>query len=264
MTRSMQTQGWGLPGAGDPAPGFLQRTTANPRFSFDSAAGRYLVLCFFGSGADAHTQAALGAVHARPDIFDDDRACFFGVSTDPEDEARGRVTPRVPGYRHFWDFDLSVSRLYGIAGTTVAAGPAALARHWIVIDPTMRVLATIPFRSDRSDLAQVIALLDALPPPDRFAGEKIMAPIPFLPRVLEPDLCRRLIGLYEAQGGEESGFMREIRARTLGMTDPAFKRRKDYTIEDPGLVDLLKARISRRVVPEVVKVHQFDVTRMER
>jgi hypothetical protein len=34
---------------GDPAPFFTQACTANPRFVFDTAAGRYLVLCFFGS-----------------------------------------------------------------------------------------------------------------------------------------------------------------------------------------------------------------------
>jgi predicted 2-oxoglutarate/Fe(II)-dependent dioxygenase YbiX/peroxiredoxin len=265
MTSAPQFMGRALPEAGDPAPGFHQRTAANPRFSFDSAAGRYLVLCFLGSAAESHAQAAIAAVHARPDIFDDERACFFGVSTDLEDEARGRVTPRVPGYRYFLDFDLRVSRLYGIAAGDDAAGlAAALARHWIVIDPTMRVIATIPFRPDRSDLVEVTALLDALPPPDRFAGPEIMAPILFLPRVLEPDLCRRLIDLYEAQGGEESGFMREIAGRTVGRIDPAFKRRKDCTITDRHLVDLLRARIARRVVPEIAKVHQFGVTRMER
>ena len=251
---------------GDPAPGFIQRSVSNPRYAFDSAAGRYLVLCFYGSAGDPHAQAALEAAHARPDIFDDDRACFFGVSVDPQDEAAGRVANRLPGYRHFWDFDLTASRRYGVADKEAnpASGPVALARQWVVIDPTMRVIAAIPFRKDRSDLAEVMRVLDDLPPPARFAGVEIMAPILFLPRVFEPELCRHLIGLYEASGGQESGFMREIGGKTVGVTDPGFKRRKDYDIEDRDLISVLQRRFLRRVVPEIAKVHQFRVTRMER
>jgi len=128
----------------------------------------------------------------------------------------------------------------------------------------MRVLSVIPFREDQGDLAEVMKLLEELPPPDRFAGTEIMAPILFLPRVFEPELCRHLIGLYEAQGGEESGFMREVDGRTVGLTDPGFKRRKDYTINDRELVSALRTRFLRRVIPEIAKVHHFRATRMER
>lgn len=251
---------------GDPAPSFIQRSVANPRYAFDSAAGRYLVLCFFGSAADTHAQEALRAAHDRPDIFDDVRACFFGVSVDPEDEANERLANRIPGYRHFWDFDLTASSRYGIADKDAdpANGPVALARQWIIIDPTMRVIAAIRFRKDRGDIAEVMNLLDRLPPVAQFAGAEIMAPILFLPRVFEPELCRHLIGLYEAKGGRESGFMREIDGKTVGLTDPGFKRRKDYDIEDRGLISALQTRFLRRVVPEIAKVHQFRVTRMER
>lgn len=251
---------------GDPAPSFIQRSVANPRYAFDSAAGRYLVLCFFGSAADDHAQAALRAAYDRPDLFNDDRVCFFGVSIDPVDEASGRVKNRIPGYRHFWDFDLLASRLYGVAARDASPGtrPVTLSRQWVVIDPTMRVLAAIPFRKDRVDLVEVMALLDELPPPERYAGTEIMAPVLFLPRVFEPELCRHLIGLYEAQGGKESGFMREIGGKTMGITDSGFKRRKDYNIKDRELISALQARFRRRVVPEIAKVHQFKVTRMER
>jgi peroxiredoxin len=38
--------------AGDPAPRFHQRSTKNPSYAFDPAAGRYIVLCFFVSAGD--------------------------------------------------------------------------------------------------------------------------------------------------------------------------------------------------------------------
>ena len=36
---------------GDPAPWFVCRSSNNPAYHFDTAAGRYLVLCFFASMA---------------------------------------------------------------------------------------------------------------------------------------------------------------------------------------------------------------------
>ncbi|WP_181017507.1 hypothetical protein [Methylobacterium sp. V23] len=40
------------------------------------------------------------------------RACFFGVSIDPADEAQDRGRASMPGLRYFWDFDMVVNRLY--------------------------------------------------------------------------------------------------------------------------------------------------------
>ena len=40
-------------GTGDPAPWFVGRETINPQYRFDTAGGRYIVLCFFGSAGDA-------------------------------------------------------------------------------------------------------------------------------------------------------------------------------------------------------------------
>lgn len=251
---------------GDPAPGFIQRTPQNPRYNFDSAAGRYLVLCFFGSGGDVQARAALDAVAARSDLFDDRHASLFGISNDPADEQTGRIANQVPGYRFFWDFDLGVTRRYGVVAPDVQTGasPLTLDRCWIVIDPTMRVIANIPFQGDGGGAAQVITLLAALPRPAAFAGIELQAPILFLPRVFEPELCRHLIDIYETEGGAESGFMRQVDGRTVPVQDTNFKQRKDCTIRDKDLIGAIQTRFLRRVVPEITKAHQFPVTRMER
>jgi hypothetical protein len=48
------------------------------------------------------------------------------------------------------------------------------------------------------------------------------------------------------------------------MQDRKHKIRKDYIIQDPDLIKLTRARLLRRVLPEILKVHHFEVTRMER
>lgn len=250
---------------GDPVPHFRQRTPANPRYTFDTAAGRYIVLAFLGTAGDAAGQAAVAAVLARPDLFNDDHAACFVVSADPADEAEGRLTNRVPGFRVFWDTDLTVSRLYGaVPEGAVPAGRLDYRRFWLLLDPTLRVIANIPLRPDGSDAAELVAQVAALPPPAQFAGFAVPAPVLVLPRVFEPELCRALVAEYDRQGGEESGFMRQIGGRTVGVQDAGHKRRRDATISDPALVKAVQARILRRVVPEIAKVHQFHVTRMER
>jgi hypothetical protein len=75
-----------------------------PVFHFDTVAGRYNLLCFFQSAALPGSEQVLGNVLRCRDRFDDANACFFGVSTDPEDERQSRVQEIVPGIRFFWDF----------------------------------------------------------------------------------------------------------------------------------------------------------------
>lgn len=250
---------------GDPAPHFRQRAMTNPSYVFDTAAGRYLVLLFFGTAGNEHSAAALAAVKARQDLFDDMHASFFGVSVDPADLAEARIAEQYPGHRYFLDFDRSVSKLYGaLPRDEEESGRVQARRFWMVLDPTMRVLRVIPLASDRSDVAALIDCVASLPPPARFAGFELQAPVIILPNVLEPELCAQLVKTYDDQGGKPSGFMREVDGKTVEVRDPDHKRRRDADITDRTMIETLQARFRRRVVPEIAKVHQFHVTRMER
>lgn len=78
---------------GQPAPWFhAQALSGNPRYAFDSAAGRWIVMLLMGSGAHQTPLAALQLVRANRNLFDDQRACFFGVTIDPADVERGRIS----------------------------------------------------------------------------------------------------------------------------------------------------------------------------
>src|SRR5215212_5031084 len=135
---------------GDPAPWFHQRSFGNPNYAFDTAAGRWIVLSFFGSAADPAAKTALNAVQAHRHFFNDNHASFFGVSVDPGDEAEKRVQDSYPGLRYFWDFDREVSRLYGSVpfNWNPSDGPVPVKRFWIVLDPTLRVKAVFPLGSE--------------------------------------------------------------------------------------------------------------------
>jgi predicted 2-oxoglutarate/Fe(II)-dependent dioxygenase YbiX/peroxiredoxin len=248
--------------AGDPAPWFRQRATSRENYAFDTAAGRYVVMLFLGTAGDAAGRAAMDAVLAQSSQFDDDRVCFFGVSSDPRDQNEGRLFERLPGIRHFWDFDGAVGRLYGALPTDSKPGESALPvrRFWLVLDPTLHVMASFDFNAHDA----VFDYVRKLPPPALFAGYEVSAPVIVLPNVFEPALCQKLIRLYQASGGEKSGFMHEEDGKTLTKHDAGHKVRRDYTVEDQDLIQFIQRRIKGRIVPEVAKVHQFHATRMER
>ena len=258
---------------GDPAPWFHAATDRNPRYAFDSVAGRHVLLAFLGSAAahppSASAWEALRAARAAG-LLDDKRALAFAVSADPADAAPGpdggppRLHDEYPGLRVFRDHGLDLSRLYSAIAAAPAAGGGDPRPSYVpfalLLDPTLRVLASAPI----ARIGDLIAALAKLPPPGLHAGVEVPAPVLVLPRVLEPEFCRHLVGLYEAHGGEESGFMREVDGRTVGVHDPGHKRRRDCTIEDQGVRAALRARIQRRLVPEIAKAFQFRVTRIER
>ncbi len=245
---------------GDPAPWLIVRASNNPEFKVSTLGGRYTLLGFFMSASDRAARGALDALEARRDLFDDDKLTFFGVSCDPDDETEGRVTQIVPGYRYFFDFDGRMARAYGILPQE---GNVAR-RGWVLLDPMMRVLATFPMRHDNGELPGMLAFLEGLAPVRVANGVEVQAPVLYLPRVFEPELCQKLIDIYEANGGESSGFMRDIGGKTVLVTDTSHKVRKDVMLEDAGLIRAVQARVQRRIAPEIQKIHCFNATHMER
>jgi peroxiredoxin/predicted 2-oxoglutarate/Fe(II)-dependent dioxygenase YbiX len=250
---------------GDPAPRFQAATESNPRYNFDTVAGRYVVLCFFVSGGTPGAAAALQAVAANRHRFDDERLCFFGVTVDPGDKEGSRVRQCLPGIRYFWDFDGSISKSYGAVPREAGAGESVNARQfWVVLDPTLRVLEVVPFKPRGADCAELFACLDALPPPHLHAGLPLQAPVLVLSNVFEPAFCRHLIALHEADGGRDTGFMSDVAGKTVELVDPARKRRRDLIEEDESVILAVQRRIKRRIVPEIARLFFFDATRIER
>jgi predicted 2-oxoglutarate/Fe(II)-dependent dioxygenase YbiX/peroxiredoxin len=240
---------------GDPVPWFSLPTVANDDFKLHSVAGRFVVLCFFGSAGDADSRARLDAALSQSASFDDQRPTFFGVGTDRRDRDQGRVKDAEIGVRYFWDLDGAISRQFlppdGVGVT-------------YVLDPTLRVIAALRFDDPRGHDARLKAMLVGLPRPDRHTGVEPHAPVLIAPRVFEPAVCRKLIEIYETQGSEDSGFMREADGKTVSVVDHDFKKRRDSSIEDPEFRAALMRRVHRRLVPEIHKAFQFNATRMER
>lgn len=230
---------------GTPAPMFEAESHVNPRFAMSSLGGLFVLLCF--PPADpAGRAAAVAALERHRSLFDDERITAFVVLRDRAEYAqRGNAI----GLRWFLDEAGRLAELYG-------AGEDGL---WVALDPTQRVLGY----AGMAQAERVFADLASRPPADRHAGVEVVAPVLTVPRVLEPGLCRRLIDLYEADGGAPSGIMQQKGDQTIGVLSD-FKRRRDAEICDGALVAEIRARLRLRLLPEIAKAFQFHVTRIER
>jgi predicted 2-oxoglutarate/Fe(II)-dependent dioxygenase YbiX/peroxiredoxin len=244
----------GLLRPGALAPWFHVRALSGSNsYAFSSAAGRPILMLFFGSAARAEMMAALKLVAENRSRFDDVRGAFFGVTVDPTDAETGRIAQAIPGIRFFLDYDRQVSRLYG---ADPGDGSGRYVPHWLLLDPMLRVVAVFGLADGDKAIAALAALAEQPPPP--------AAPVLVVPRVLEPGLCRELIAGYEASGGEPSGFMQQVDGKTVLVTDPVHKQRRDWSIEDEALRRKLMIRVKERLVPMIARAFQFEATRMER
>ena len=242
-------------GLGEAAPWFRCATLGgSDAYVFDTAAGRSVLMLFFGTANNKETQAALATVQEKRSLFDDQNAAFFGITVDPADAGEKRIARQLPGIRFFLDYDRAVSLQFG---ATEPAPSTTYAGHWLLLDRTLRVRGRFPITESAAALEATAQLAAAPVVPD-------WAPVVAIPDVLEPELCRKLIDLYEAHGGEDSGFMRDVGGTTKLLVDPRHKVRRDYLIEDPELARGLNLRIIHRLLPMVKRAFEYEATRVER
>jgi peroxiredoxin len=238
---------------GEPVPWFTAPTLqGNEKFVFDSVAGRYVLLLFAGSMTTPAMGQALLHMRGCRDLLDDRRACFFGITIDPEDEKAGRIAKIMPGLRWFLDYDSRVSTLFGATDGTGGYTP-----FWMLVDPMLRVVGTAPLLAPETLFTTFRQQVEA-------ATAGLPAPVAVLPRIFEPELCRELIALYETRGGFESWFMRDVEGVTTELVDHGFKRRFDHLIEDGHLQDRLSRQLRQTLFPMVQRIFQFEATHIER
>ncbi|HEX3366624.1 2OG-Fe(II) oxygenase [Phenylobacterium sp.] len=235
---------------GEPTPWFFARSVLNPNYNFSSVAGRYVLLGFAPSDPERRRRM-FAVMQANVDLLRDNHLACFTVLNDEETFARARDRN---GVRWFFDPDGEIARLYGALDE--AGAQRAI---WVAIDPSLRILFTSPVEESE----QVFARLRALPPPDLHAGVPLHAPVMIVPRIFDPELCRRLIADYETQGGKPSGVMREQDGKTVGVLDN-FKKRYDADVMDEALRVEVRTLIGRRLTPELLKAYRYRATRVER
>ena len=242
-----------IPDFGDPAPLFVAPTDEVEAYNLGVVAGRFVVLMVFGSLGVPACAEAHEEVSRRRSLFDDRQALFFGVSVDPADAAHRGMRNQAPGLRYFRDYDLAVSRLYGLVDGEQLR-PAVF-----LLDPMLRVMAAEPIEAVGEVLDRLEAALAA-----QAETEPPFAPVLSVPRVFEPEFCQRLIAHYLQVGGEPSGFAVEVDGRTVQRIHPSLKRRRDVWISDRDLRTEVRRRLVERLFPMIERAWGWRATEIER
>jgi predicted 2-oxoglutarate/Fe(II)-dependent dioxygenase YbiX len=230
----MRVGGRGRLGVGERAADFVLTGPAGvPARFYAHAGGRPTVMVFGGAGADPRLVDLTGRLATRDDVA----LCRVA----PNGAASGGGIPT-------WsDHDGAVTEAYGVAVGELTA---------VVLDPNLRVVGVVV----GDGLAErVVELLAAAAHRDRPEQVVTQAPVLLLPRVLDAPHRDRLIDVWERSGATATGV---ARAGTE-VTDTDFKRRRDHTVDDPGLLRELTSMLGRRVLPEVGKAFAFRATRFE-
>jgi peroxiredoxin len=227
--------------SGEAIPNFVARATNNPRLQFQNVAGRYIVLCFFGSAAIEKNRIALQYALSRQDFFNDMQASFFGVSIDPSDEATGRVRQITPGFRFLWDDDKKISEQFG--AITAEQGEKVVYRPFtLLLDHNLRVLAHIPLIDANQHNEELAAEIAKLPPT---RAHHFSAPVLMIPNVFTTEFCTQVIDLY--QENNENQY-------------------KDWLIGEDSkqLNQAIQQQIAQKLLPEIAKIFYVNISRIEK
>lgn len=241
---------------GDPVPWFDARTVTGGSVSLHVDAGRWIVLAFLGALSHPRAAQDLADLLREAALFREDHLVFYGVLTEPPSpEALAQLAAISGGALAFIaDYDGAITATYG----------AREAPHSIVLDPLQRAIADIPWDHPAGHAAVLRRLLRELPPIDESAGVPLWAPALVVPRVLDFELCDLLVRLFEAMGGEDSGFLLDHAGKTSTRIDHRLKRRRDLVIVDPELRRRMREQIVRRLLPALERFFGFAATRMDR
>lgn len=242
---------------GDPAPWFPALVSSDNRsIIFDELAGRLILLFFFGSGGAPDIAEALASLDPEETIFDGERALFIGIGGDPDDFRLERL-PKRAGQIYLLDWNRDVARRYGLA---TAAPPASAVRPTaFLLCAAQRILHILPFDGATEFVRRATSLVGqalARPP----GGQH--APILIVPGVFDAVFCRRLIDIYDADGGRDIGFTKKD--GQIERFDPALRKRLDHYIVDSDALKTCRETLERRLLPLVYRAFQFPTTRIER
>jgi predicted 2-oxoglutarate/Fe(II)-dependent dioxygenase YbiX len=240
---------------GEFLPGFKAKSSINPNFSFDTLGGHRPILAFIASSRSDLGRRVLDALAAEAERLSREAIPVYVVSADKRDLDEGRLSGLPRGITVFWDFDCAIHRLYGmqVISPEVEESARALRIGTFVIRENLRLhryVAASPIDDFAARLNDAVAALPPREPARPVAGH---APVLLIPDVVDRQFCRQLIDFYEERGGDESGFMRDVGGQTRGLIDPKMKRRRDCYIDDPELLNPLRAALERRVLPEIAK-----------
>ena len=231
------------------------------RISYEMS-GRKLLLLFCPDPRLPACRALLAEFAAVADALDPFVHTFVVTASGPEPNRDFLARTPLP-YLVLSDLKGEVARALAVTHNLApAGGDGEGAFSLLLADENRRITRVERGLAGQGRAAELVAHLRALAAPaPRSLGR--FAPVLYVPDVLEPELCRALITAWEA-GEPEVGRTYVHDAREGGyVVDAKFKVRRDYYVTEQSLLEPLRLRLVRRVLPEIRKALTREVTGIE-
>lgn len=228
--------------AGDHCPVFACADSDGGRFEFQSHIyGKPTVMIFLGDRSIADVQPALAGLDAET-------AQVLALSVRPVDDIRAQKTAAGWTYQTLFDEGGEITRAF--AQLSGIEAPAVY-----VLDPNQRIAGIAPLGDGAAAWASGVVGTVAFPAEG--ATVRRMAPVLLIPRVLEPEACDWLIGLW-ADGQKRTGEVSLGESKgNVSAVVKNLKRREDYVIQDTETQNKVMQLMFPRLIPEVEKIFYY-------
>lgn len=257
----------GNPQIGDLAKDVDLPATTGTQLKFADVVGKPVVLVFFPSEKVAACEATLKALRDAHDHFKSRGVQVWGVSFSAMEGLKAFAESNQLPFPLLADPQLKVYPAYGALRPKQSQEAAKLQmdalRRTILLGPELRVQQIYDNPDPTSHAEQLIKDIDALilrESPRRVIQQ---APVLLIQNVLPAELCRRLMEVWKEQGNEDSGFMKQVEGKTVGMYDYSHKIRRDHFMKDGPELAQVKNFIANRVIPPIRAAFNYEVSRFE-
>ena len=249
---------------GDQLPAFELPATGGTRISLDKLVGKPLVIFFYLQDGAAGCTAQVCAFRDLENDFRKLGVQVLGVGIEPIESHEKFASENALPFPLLSANGSDVLARYGVLETLALTNQSGIAARRItyLIDPSFRIFKTYLDVSSASHAAEVLE--DASRMLLREEPRMIVqhAPVLLIPNVLPPEVCQRCIELWATEN-EDSGFMREIEGKTVGVTDYNHKIRRDHFVQKGPDEEMIMRYISSRVVGRIRMAFNYSVTRKE-
>ena len=128
-----------------------------------------------------------------------------------------------------------------------------------VLDANLRVLKSIMEAEPADRIADALRSITDTSPRDI----RCQAPVLTVERVLAPERCQFLMQLWEKGGSVETGVEQSTSHGRTEVLSGLQKSRRDHTVDDPKLIQLLTQSIGKRLLPEIERAFIYRPSRFE-
>jgi peroxiredoxin len=251
--------------AGDHAPLFNLPNQTNERIILRDLAGQPVLLFFYASDQIMGCREVCLAFKEVWPKFNNLNIHIAGICLDSVESRLQFATQEDITFPLLSDTDQEVSQKYGVISEVISSNQPHFTyqRTAFLLDSNLRIFKIYNLSELSNSINQILKDIEYVLPKETPRHITQQAPILLIPNVLDPDFCKNLIQLWHSEGNVESGSMRRIGDKTIGVINYNHKIRRDHFISNEALMRRLDITMKRRVFPEIKKAFCFDITRRE-